>query len=221
MFHFAAAANLRERACSHVRNAVFTRSLRPGVRIDPGRAAEHAGVPPAAMREALANLADNGWLERPSPETFIVKPVTAADIRETAQRHLSLEYLIIEQAMPRLTRRQFEYLDALTAQHRRAGLAQSQAEELTSLGRTFHLYLASLSGVTSLVESMRVILELGLRLGIDPRRVQERFPQSLHEHEAVVNALRDADCAAAKRAVRLHLDNEYSAMLRSAGNAHA
>lgn len=218
MPHSTPVASSREQAYGYVRNAVFTRILIPGSRIDPDRMAEQAKASPAAMREALTDLAEEGWLEAPLPEVFTVKPVTADNIKEEARRRLALEFQIIERAMPRLTRKQFGYLDALVSQHRRAGLAQCHAGELFSLDRTFHLFLASLAGVPHLVDSLQAVMEISLRVGLDPRLVHERFPSCLREHETIVNALRDADCAAAKRAMRLHIGNAYSAMLRSVGD---
>jgi Transcriptional regulators len=212
MLHHSDLPDPEEQACRHIKNMITARILRPGGGVAIEALALAARVSPATMRGAAGRLVQEGWLTRLSPETATVRPVTEYDIDNTAQTRLALENQIIERVMPRLMRKQFAYLDALVAQHERVAKVASAMEEFLGLDQGFHMYLAGLTGDSQIMRALRTVRDINMRLGLDMERIKSRLIPCLNEHKALVEALRDADCAAAKQAMAEHIGNAFAAM---------
>lgn len=202
----------RENAYAFIRRAVITRSVPPGNVIDIHDVAERTMADVALVRQAVDMLVRESWLTPAPGGQAHVAHVTLQDAEEVMDMRRALEGLIVERVLPRLGRKQFAYLDALLGQHERLVTNPAAEEEFLAVDRSFHLYLAGLAGNSRLSAFMHLTMDLYARLGVDYVRAQRRIAPCLLEHAAIVTALRQADCLAAKDAVRKHLDRTQDAL---------
>ena len=203
----------KEKAFRYIKDSVVARDLPPGDAVGARCLAKEITAAPGLVREAVDTLIQEDWTMRRPEGQMRVEPVLKQDLIEITQLRHALEPMIVESIMPRLSRKQFVYLDALLSQHERLLTFPNAAEEFQGLDRSFHLYLASLTENRRLISIMQAITDVHQRIGVNAMYTKTRCVPCLAEHAAIVESLRRADCAAAKEAVTSHIDRAYDALV--------
>lgn len=203
----------KESVYYYIRRAVMTHAFSPGQILGIDGIAGEIMADAASVQEAVNMLTLENWVTPVAEGGVRICPVTRREVEEVMEMRQVLEPLILERAMPRLGGRQFAYLDALVVQHERLAAVHGAEEQFLNADKSFHLYLTGFAGNLRLTGFMRTALDLHLRLGVRYVRAQAHIASCLREHGAIVNALRRADCPAAKDALHRHLDRARDDLL--------
>lgn len=135
--------------------------------------------------------------------------LTHSDVTEALQLRQALEPMVIELLMPRVSRKQLSELDALLERHKELAGNSRAGAMFMELDKRFHLYLAELAGNRRLTAIMRAIWDLQVRTGSKPFQAPGNMEKFSKEHAEIVEAIRNADCAAAKELISRHIDRAY------------
>lgn len=199
----------RGKAYTHIKRAIIEQSILPGALVDCSEIAEKVAEPMAAVANVANALVLEDWLVESVDGRFYVKPVTRRDLEEITELRLAIEPLVVERIMPRLSRKQFKYIDALIAQHKQLITSDNPTGRFPGVDYSFHMYLASLTDNNRLIRCMQSVMDVSLRLGAAYGRSPDTSAAVLKDHGTLVNALRRADCAAAKYVVMIHIERGY------------
>jgi DNA-binding GntR family transcriptional regulator len=182
-----------------------------GARLYPERIAEQLGVSMTPVREALMQLAAEGFVEGVQRRGFHVRTPDAQQFTNLWQVRQGLELTAGELAVERrqaglIGERDIEYLADLQRRQEKAETLSNHAQKLDLNGR-LHGRIVELSGndiLVSLYHGIRAKVAGSLvQRGLDTWR--NRLEAESAEHWKLINALREADYAAFEEATRSHL----------------
>lgn len=202
-----------------VQDLIGTRHLAPGSRLPGERElADALSVSRASVREALRVLHYIGVVDvRPGEGTFVATtPPTPLDpsmygllsertaLLDLVEARRILEDGIVHVAARRATRDDLEALEeALT--HREAELDSGKHDVAGDL--QFHALLAEATGNMMLVSAMRHLNEMWLQAREKTGRRAATPRKALRFHRRILTAVRRRQPAAARRALRRHLED--------------
>lgn len=212
-------SRLYEGIVRQVQDLIGTRHLAPGSRLPGERElAEALSVSRASVREALRVLHYIGVVDvRPGEGTFVATtPPTPLDpsmygllsertaLLDLVEARRILEDGIVHVAARRATRDDLEALEeALT--HREAELDSGKHDVAGDL--QFHALLAEATGNMMLVSAMRHLNEMWLQAREKTGRRAATPRKALRFHRQILTAVRRRQPAAARRALRRHLED--------------
>lgn len=182
-----------------------------GTRLYPERIAEQLGVSMTPVREALMQLAADGFVEGVQRRGFHVRTPDAQQFTNLWQVRQGLELTAGELAIARrraglVADDDIEYLAELQRRQENAETLSNHVQKL-DLNSRLHGRIVELSGngvLVSLYQSIRTKVTGSLvQRGLDTWR--DRLEAESAEHWKLINALRDADYPAFDEATRSHL----------------
>lgn len=185
--------------------------LEEGERLYPEQLAARFGVSITPVREALMQLAAEGFIESIQRRGFHLRVPTAEQIRNVAEVRQSLELCAGERVIQRLKEGALDHavldrLDELQQAQLRDAAHMDHATKL-ELNASFHTTIIELAGnpiLASMYRSLQPKVVGGLvQRGLDTWRT--RVELEGEEHKAIIEGLRARDLAAYGAAVRAHI----------------
>lgn len=194
-----------ERVYEHVKAGILDGTLAPGALLTEGDLAEETGVSRTPVREALLRLEVEGLMALYPKKGALVVPVTADEARDVVEARSLIELW----AADRVWSRRHELADALEP-HLQEMKAARAAQEITAFSiadRAFHEEIVSTAGNAILAKQYRSLRERQLCITTAVMRVSgPRMKQAIHEHTALVEALRSGTKATFLSLSREHLE---------------
>jgi len=188
-----------------LRRAIVTLELRPGEVLDKGAICERLGVSRFPVSEALGRLQADGLVDIQPQRGSTVSLVRLADVSEYMLIRKALECEAIRVLIGNHPASLVDTLkDNLKAQ--RAAAERNDRETFHRFDLEFHdLLFTSMrfDKIKAVIEAARANLDRARRLIITPRRLAF----SIHEHQAVLDAITAGDAGRATAAMRAHIDS--------------
>jgi DNA-binding GntR family transcriptional regulator len=192
---------LYEEVAERLRERIFRQELPPGSWIDELKLAEEYGISRTPLREALKVLAAEGLVTMKLRRGAYVTDVSERDLSEVYHLLALLESDAAGIAAEQASDQQLQQLQLL---HERLRAARGDREEFFRLNEAFHGELLRVAGNRwrdQMVADLRKVMKLNrhhslLKTG--------RIEESLAEHEAIMQALRQRNGPAAAERMREH-----------------
>ncbi len=198
---------------AHLRDEILSGRLAPGERIRPEAVATRLGLSRMPVREALHQLDAEGLVTLRANRGAIVTRHDAAALTEIFEMRALLEGLCARHAARAATPADIEDLEADCQAMRRAIADPARWVERHE---AFHDRLCALATRPRAAAEARR-LRLMLRPLLHGFAATERDPEALgHEHEVIVDALRDGDARRAERLLVAHVNANAAALLGQA-----
>lgn len=201
-----------------LRRAITSGELKPGAPIRQDALAERLDVSRVPLREALKMLESEGLVVHHAHRGYFVTELSLADLSEIYRIREILEAEAVRAATARMSPETLASL--LEAQHEveRTGAA-GDVTAMAAANRRFHFLLIEASGMPRLVRLIGTLWDAtdayrSLYYGEALNR--ERV---VHEHRAVLDALRDGDAEQAVQRLDEHRAHAVSALRGVLGSA--
>ena len=197
-------SRLSDRLREAVEEEITTGKLLPGYRLDEVELAKRFNVSRTPIREALNLLLGEGLIEMRPRRGAVVARVTPQRLIEMFEVMAELEAMCAQLAARRMSDEEFAAIEAAHAACRGA-VEERDADAYFYANERFHYAIYTASHNTFLFEqaaSLQRKLRPYRRLQL---RVRNRIQRSFEEHQAIVDALRDANAEQAARSVRNHV----------------
>jgi DNA-binding GntR family transcriptional regulator len=210
--------SLHDDVTERLRDLVIEGEVAPGARLNERILCERLAVSRTPLREAMKVLASEGLLELLPHRGAIVARLSPAELDQTIEVMAALERLAGHLAATRLGERQTAEIKALhyemLAHHARTDLPGyfkcNQAIHLAIMAGTGNVVLEQQYGQLNVrVRRYRYMANLS----------QERWDQSIEEHEAILKHLLARDGAALADMLALHLENKLAHVKRRLAGA--
>ncbi|GAA4225330.1 hypothetical protein GCM10022254_07030 [Actinomadura meridiana] len=179
-------------AVSRIREMITVMELLPGQQIRQEEMASRLNVSRAPIREALGILQSEGVLVYQRNVGYSVKRLTVQDLEQAYLMRRVLEREIIN-ALPDLSPAQLDELDDINARIKQAG---DDVLAIQQLNNEFHFFIFRASGLDLIVDELRRIWSLTEAYRSVYLYEAEARDRIVHEHTAIVDALRGGDQAA-------------------------
>ncbi|MFF2330258.1 MULTISPECIES: GntR family transcriptional regulator [unclassified Streptomyces] len=190
-------------AYDSLRDAIVSGYVRPGERINMDEVARNLGVSKIPIREAIKRLESEGLVTSRVHSGVVVAHVDKTEMRGVFLAREAIDGLVARLAAERSDDRLLSDLQGVQDEMR-AALRTGDTDELQRLNSEFHGVLAEASGY-------RILAELTEQLLLTIRRYRIAAPQDtqnwsviIEEHDAIMDALRREDPAAAATAAQAH-----------------
>jgi DNA-binding GntR family transcriptional regulator len=176
-----------------IRARILSGQFKGGQPIRQEHLAGELGVSRIPLREALKQLAAEGFVTIESHKGAVVAELSVDEVEELFDLRLRLETWLLELALPRLGAAEMAELDAILEEQRRPDVLPRWGELNWRLHET--MYRAAARPITlKLLKNIHDKIDRYLRLEITMRQGRDR---GLAEHVALVEACRSRDVAGA------------------------
>jgi DNA-binding GntR family transcriptional regulator len=193
---------LSDEVADYVREQIILGQIRAGEYVRPEKIAEELELSATPAREGLLSLQAEGFLRVVPRRGFVAEGVSASDVQDIFVGQGLLAGELAARATDRLTDHELTDLAELQAEIESAA-KQDDLATVRDLNDRFHraIYRAA--------DSPRLLRLLQATLGYAPRLLWttvEKWPDlTVHDHRAVLDALRERDPAAARATMQEHL----------------
>jgi DNA-binding GntR family transcriptional regulator len=218
---------LSDQAYRALRSDITTGALKPGQRLTERSLAEHLGVSPTPVREALQRLEHERLIERDAVRSIRVADPSVARLRELSLIEAALRGVAARLAAERATAA--EVAAILAACDRAEALAdnddwgEARVRELLEVTRGFHRLIDEAAHTQTLIDmiSTATAFDWAFRLkwSVESHQDAVSLHRSLEQHRRVAAAIEARDGGAAEEAMRHHTGSRAEAYLAiAAGN---
>lgn len=184
-----------------LRQRILTGQLRGGQPIRQEHLAAELGVSRIPLREALKQLAAEGFVTITSHKGAMVAELSVPEVEELFELRLRLETWLLEQAMPAMGAAEIAELEANLVEQRRPDVLPRWGELNWRLHET--MYRPAGRPITlRLLKNIHDKIDRYLRLEVTMRAGRDR---GLAEHEALVAFCRKRDLAGALSLLERHI----------------
>ena len=196
-----------------LRGRIETVELKPGESINERRLSEWLGVSRTPIREAIRRLAGDGLIEIVPNVGTSVALVDPKRVYEFCQIRVSLEAAAAAEATRHFTPALGKQLEQLI---------EEQDETITSgdlvrninVDSEFHRLIQRASGFSTMGEILQRVMGEIIRARHLSIKLPGRLREPIDEHKAIVAGMRSGDPVKAAVAMRTHLDQSISSIMR-------
>ena len=190
--------------------AIESGTYRPGDRLVESELAERFGVSRTPVREALQRLQTQAMLIRDG-RSLMVAALDHTQLAELYTVRGELEALAAGLAARHATPEEVRVLDQMVAADR---LIVDDPEALSRANRRFHHLIHLASHNRYLVQQLDLLGRTMALMARTTFAAEGRAARALDEHQAIVDAIRDGQPAAASEAQRAHISQAFETRLR-------
>ena len=206
------AKSLTEQAYAILRERIISGDLVPGAEVSEPELAEQLQMSKTPVREALARLCVEGFMEAYPRRGYRVTPVTVKDMNDLFSVRGVLEGTAAALAAENLTPEEMDQLDEL------ADASYVMGEEVStrtfvSRNEQFHSMIAQGSRNPRLHSLVMSHLEECARLFHMGTRIRDINPETNDDHHRILAHLRARDAEKARQAIMEHNENTRKGLL--------
>lgn len=204
---------LYEAVSERLRERIFSGELVPGDWLDEQKLALELGISRTPMREAIKVLAAEGLVTMKMRRGAYVTELSRTDLEQV----FHLLALLESDACASLAQSiQPAQLSELETRHQQlCAAAQTDREQFFKHNESFHFALLDFANNrwrSQMVQDLRKVMKLHRHHSLF---TAGRVENSVREHEAIMQALRQGDASSAQTAMRKHIQNGQIAAERS------
>jgi DNA-binding GntR family transcriptional regulator len=195
----------RERAWTEIERRIVCGELVAGAQLDEQQLAGDLEVDAPVVREALCRLERDGFVRPEEDGAFAVAPMSEIEVREGYPVVILLEGLAVR-STPEFPEESIARLRAINA-----AMAEEGSDALAAATHDweFHEELARHCGNEQLLSTLRPLKRLMLRYEYHYMSARDFVSRSVHQHDAIIEALELGD---RERASALVEDNFRDSM---------
>lgn len=205
---------LRDVVFNTLRHAILKGELEPGERLMEIALAQKLGVSRTPIREAIRKLELEGLVVMVPRKGAEVADITEKDLRDVLEVRTALEELSIELAMKNMNDDDYKQL----AEANKLFAKDSEGDDLIKIAEAdvaFHELMYMATGNKRLIQIINNLREQMYRYRLEYIKDKSTHARLVDEHNRIIDAMVKNDVAAAKAAIKLHVENQEENILKS------
>jgi DNA-binding GntR family transcriptional regulator len=195
--------SLTEQAYELLRREIITCALPPGADVSEAELAERLQMSKTPVRDALARLRTDGFVETFPRRGYRIVPMTLADINELIDVRIVIEGGTAALAAERITDEELDELDRLAA-YSYDFEQKLSLDEFIAANRQFHSAISRAAGRDRLYKLVSHNLDELERFFYLGARIRDVNPETQSDHRRIVQVLSRRDPAAAREILTAH-----------------
>jgi DNA-binding GntR family transcriptional regulator len=206
--------SLTEQAYAILRQRIITGEMPPGTEVSELELAEQLSMSKTPVREALARLGVEGFVEAFPRRGYRITPVTVKDMNDLFAVRSMLEGTASAMAAKNLTEAELDRLDELA----NASYVLEETSSVRSFieaNENFHAAIARGSGNPRLYGLVMSHLEECARFFYMGARARDVNPETNNDHHRIVEVLRQRNAERAHTMMIEHNENTRRGLLRA------
>lgn len=208
---------LRDIVFNTLRQAILKGDLAPGERLMEVSLANRLGVSRTPVREAIRKLELEGLVLMVPRRGAEVAKISEKNLRDVLEVRRTLEELAVELASKRMTDDRMLALKRANVVFE-SSLATNDVTQIAEADEKFHDVIYAATVNEKLLQIMNNIREQMYRYRLEYIKDEEKRRDLVTEHRQIINALEKRDVEAAKRAARVHIENQEATVVQNLQN---
>lgn len=200
-----------EGAYARLLEAIRSGELAPGTRLTETDIAQWLNISRTPVREAIRRLEADGLVNHLPRAGALVRQLSCSEIMELYEVRVVLEGTAARLAARSASELEIEELAAVNTEMEQA---EGDGARLFEQNRQFHAALIDAARNRYLMKSLNAVQTTLLILGPSTLAESGRAREAVVEHQAVIEALRRRDGAAAETLMRQHMESALRTRLR-------
>ncbi|MEO8451007.1 MAG: GntR family transcriptional regulator [Gemmatimonadota bacterium] len=209
-------ATLGDRVYTSIRDRILRGELSPGEFVREVEVSESLGVSRTPVREALARLARDGFVERQARRGYRIPIEPIARLLELYPVLAALEVLAGELAFPKMDAAALAQLRALNGRCL-AAARHGDVRQSIEANHDFHHVLSERCGNTQLCNLLDTLRAQVLRLELWSTEHMEQVDAAIHQHDEIVAAIERSDLPTALAVLKMNRLQTYTAYYEELG----
>ena len=205
---------LRDIVFNTLRRAILRGELEPGERLMEIQLAEKLGVSRTPIREAIRKLELDGLVLMIPRRGAEVARISEKNLKDVLEVRRSLEELAMELACERMSDENFEELEQAEEDFKQA-IKTGNILTIVEGDEAYHEVIYRCTGNDRLLQILSNLREQMYRFRLEYIKDENKRQNLLEEHEKILKALKSRDIALARSAVREHIDNQETTVLKN------
>ncbi|MEA2087412.1 MAG: GntR family transcriptional regulator [Candidatus Caldatribacteriota bacterium] len=181
-------------------------AIKPGAKLLEGKIAEQMGISRTPVREALRELAAEGFVKMNPNQGMIVNNASIEDVHNVLQIRGVLEGLAARLAATLISKEETKKLDSYIKQMEKF-TDRNDPLAFSDIDAKFHELIVNCCGNKQLIQIRKNISEQVNRYRIKSLNVPGRLKYSLKEHQEIAEALKIKDSKKADMLSRKHIES--------------
>ena len=205
---------LRDVVFNTLRHAILKGELEPGERLMEIALALKLGVRRTPIREAIRKLVLEGRVVMVPRKGAEVADITEKDLRDVLEVRTALEEMSIELAMKNMNDDDCKQL----TEANKLFAKDSEGDDLIKIAEAdvaFHELIYMATGNKRLIQMINNLREQMYRYRLEYIKDKSTHARLVDEHNRIIDAMVKNDVAAAKAAIKLHVENQEENILKS------
>jgi len=198
---------LRDVVFRTLRDAILTGAIKPGERLMEIQLSKKLGVSRTPVREAIRMLELEGLVTMTPRKGATVAGISEKGLRDVLEVRRALEELSVVLACERMTWEVFEQLRQSNLRFAKA----AEGEDITLIAKSdeeFHDIIYRSTDNDKLIHLLGQLREQMYRYRVEHIKIKERRSVLIHEHQEIIDALRERDSTLAAQVMRRHINNQ-------------
>ena len=195
-----------------LKTRIIKGDLKPGEKLLENKIAEQLGVSRTPIREALRELAAEGFVKMSPNQGVVVSNVSVKDIQEVLQIRGVLEGLAARLAAKLINGEEIKELEKFLKQMEHY-TNKGNALAFSEMDAEFHELILNICGNNRLIQIHKNLSDQTHRYRIRSLSIPGRLKDSLNEHQEIVEALKRKDSEKADRVSQEHVKNVVANIL--------
>jgi len=180
--------------------------LKPGTKLLEGKIAKQMGVSRTPIREAIRELAAEGFVKMSPNQGVIVSIASIEDIQEVLQIRSVLEGLAARLATKVINGGEIKELEKYIKQMEYY-TNKEDALAFSEMDAEFHELILNICGNNRLIQIRKNLSDQAHRYRIRSLSIPGRLKYSLKEHQEIVKALKRKEAEQADKLSQKHIEN--------------
>lgn len=181
-----------EFAVDEIKRRIVEQELKPGIRIDQTLIAETLGLSRIPVRQALANLAERGFVLLQAHRSAVVAPLSGSEVRDIYGLRCRMEPWALEESLARFGEREFALLDDLIGTMVQAARDHDLARYM-GMNREFHFALFGGTRNPHLLRILQGLFDISERYQWVYVNAVGSMERSNHDHLEILARMRAGD----------------------------
>jgi DNA-binding GntR family transcriptional regulator len=206
---------IRRRIYEHLREQLLNGEISPRQHLIEAKIAKEIGTSRTPVREALHSLELEGLIESIPRVGYVVKPISEQEVEEICEMRMAIEGVAARWAIEKAYKKLVEELkkNISIAEEK---VSKGDVRSFVDMDARFHEIISKFSGSKRLLELAQTLRRHMLRYRIQSIYSVDNVLRAIEGHKGIAQAIRKRDLGEVNQAIRHHMEQSKSDILRYA-----
>jgi len=209
------AKTIRRRIYEHLREQLLNGEISPRQHLIEAKIAEELGTSRTPVREALHSLELEGLIESIPRVGYVVKSISEQEVEEICEMRMAIEGVAARWAIEKAYKKLVEELEK-NISIAEEKVSKGDVRAFVGMDARFHEIISKFSGSKRLLELAQTLRRHMLRYRIQSIYSVDNVLRAIEGHKGIAQAIRKRDLEEVNQAIRHHMEQSKSDILRYA-----
>ena len=206
---------IRKRIYEHLREQLLNGEIAPPEHLIEAKIAKELGTSRTPVREALHSLELEGLIESIPRVGYVVKAISEEEVEEICEIRMAIEGVAVRWAIEKAYKKLVEELEK-NISIAEEKVSKGNVRAFVDMDARFHEIISKFSGSKRLLELAQTLRRHMLRYRIQSIYSVDNVLRAIEGHKGIAQAIRKRDLGEVNQAIRHHMEQSKSDILRYA-----